>query len=84
MKIAKLSDNELQIMQSYVRDLDEARRALKVAQDRFKLVQEQIGEYNGVLQRTHQIYCFKLADDGQNLIGYSEREWNANTNTVRG
>jgi hypothetical protein len=38
MEIVKLSDTELEIMASFTRDHEEARRALKVAQDRFKLV----------------------------------------------
>jgi hypothetical protein len=77
MKIVKLSDTELEIMNSFSRDHEEARRALKVAQDRFKLVQEQIVDYKQSLERTHQVYSARLDDDGQNLIGYSQAEWDS-------
>jgi hypothetical protein len=77
VKIVKLSDTELEIMNSFSRDHEEARRALKFAQDRFKLVNDQIADYKESLERSHGIRSARLDDDGQNLIGYSEAEWTA-------
>jgi hypothetical protein len=77
MKIAKLSETELEIMNSFSRDHEEARRAFKVAEDRLKCINQQIADYKESLERSHGIRSARLDDDGQNLIGYSQAEWDA-------